>query len=190
MGDADVILGIKIKKTKDGFSLCQSHYIVKMSKKFNNFDVTLVKTPYHPNIHLKKNKGSSIFQTEHAKIIRSVTFLMNSTRPKIPYAISRVSLYTHNPSNEHQEALFRLLKYLRSTINWCLHFNNFLLCQKDFVTQIGFLTMMKLALLVVMCLHLVDKPSRGSLPSKLVQLTLPWKMNSLILSWQVEKYNG
>ena len=27
LGEADVILGIKLSKTKNGFSLCQSHYI-------------------------------------------------------------------------------------------------------------------------------------------------------------------
>ena len=32
MGEADVILGIKIHKTNTGFSLSQSHYIEKMLK--------------------------------------------------------------------------------------------------------------------------------------------------------------
>ena len=54
MGEADVILGIKIQKTNTGFSLSQSHYIEKMLKKFKHFDVTPVRTPYDPSIHLKK----------------------------------------------------------------------------------------------------------------------------------------
>lgn len=33
LGEADVILGIKIKKTENGFSLNQSHYIEKLLKK-------------------------------------------------------------------------------------------------------------------------------------------------------------
>jgi len=32
LGEADVILGIKLSKTKSGFSLCRSHYIEKMLK--------------------------------------------------------------------------------------------------------------------------------------------------------------
>ena len=35
MGEADVILRIKIRKTNDGFSLSQFQYIEKMLKKFN-----------------------------------------------------------------------------------------------------------------------------------------------------------
>ena len=51
MREADVILGIKIGKTNTDFSLCQSHYIEKILKKFNHFDVTPVRTPYDPTIH-------------------------------------------------------------------------------------------------------------------------------------------
>jgi len=79
MGEPDVILGIKIQKTNTSFSLSQSHYIENMLKKFNQFDVTPVRTPYDPSIHLKKNKGSSASQNEYVKIIGSVMFLMNFT---------------------------------------------------------------------------------------------------------------
>jgi len=65
MGEADVILGIKIQKTNTGFSLCQSHYIGKMLKKFNQFDVTPVRTPYDLSIHLRKNKARNVSQTEY-----------------------------------------------------------------------------------------------------------------------------
>jgi len=44
-GEADVILGIKLGKTKNGFSLCQSHYIEKMLKRFKSFDVVPMRTP-------------------------------------------------------------------------------------------------------------------------------------------------
>ena len=54
MGEADVILGIKIQKTNTGFSLSPSHYIEKMLKKLNKFDVTTVRTSYDPSIQLRK----------------------------------------------------------------------------------------------------------------------------------------
>ena len=101
LGEADVILGVKIRKTENGFSLCQSHYIEKILKKFECFDETPVRTPYDPSISLKKNNGDSVSQAEYAKIIGSVMYLMNYTRPDIAYAVSRLSRYTHNPNNEH-----------------------------------------------------------------------------------------
>ena len=125
-------LGVKIKRTLNGFSLCQSYYNEKMVKKFYYFDVFPVRTPYHPSIHLKKNKESSVSQTEYAKIIVSVMFLMNYTRPDIAYVVSRLSRYTKNPSSEHWNALHWLLRYLRGTMNWFLHFNKFSIVLESF----------------------------------------------------------
>lgn len=76
----------------------------KVLKKFNSFDVVPVSTPYDPSIHLTKNLGESVSQSEYAKVIGSLMYLMNSTRPDIAYAVSRLSRYTHNPSNDHWNA--------------------------------------------------------------------------------------
>jgi len=84
-----------------------------------------MRTPYDRSRHLKKNKVPSVSQTEHAKIIGSVVFPINYTQPDNGHVVNRLSRYTHNPSKEHWDALFRLLKYLRGTMNWCLHFNKF-----------------------------------------------------------------
>jgi len=101
LGEVDVILGIKIRKNNSGFSLCQSHYIEKALKKLNCFDVAPIRTPYDPSTHLKKNNGPSVSKSEYAKIIGSAMFVMNFTRPDIAYVVSRLSRYTHNPSQEH-----------------------------------------------------------------------------------------
>jgi len=120
--EADVILGINLRKTNTGFSWCQSHYIEKVLKRFNSFDVVLMRTPFGLSIHLKKNRGSSVSQIEYAKIIGSMLFLMNYTHPDIAYAVSRLSRYTHNPTKEHWDALHCLLRYLKGTMDWCSHF--------------------------------------------------------------------
>ena len=133
-------MGVKIKRTLNGFSSCQSHYNKKMLKNFDCFNVVPVKTPYFPRIHLNKIKEFSVSQTKYAKINGSVMFLMNYTRPDIAYVVSRLSRYTHNPSSEHWNSLHRLLRYLRGTMNWCLHFNKFSVvlasfCDADWLTD-------------------------------------------------------
>ncbi len=76
-----------------------------------------MRSPDDPSIHLKKNSGSPVSQSEYAKIIDSVMFLMNCTHPDIAYAVSRLSRYTHNPARKHWNAMTRLLKYLKGTMN-------------------------------------------------------------------------
>lgn len=125
MGEADVILGIKLEKTEHGFLLSQSHYVDKVLKRFNCDELSISKSPYDMSVHLKKNLGSPVSQSEYAKIIGSVMYLMNCTRPDIAYVVSRLSRYTHNPSNEYWVALYRLLKYLKGTSDWCLHYSRY-----------------------------------------------------------------
>ncbi|GJR08216.1 retrovirus-related pol polyprotein from transposon TNT 1-94 [Tanacetum coccineum] len=46
MGEADVILGIRIPKNSNGYILTQSHYIEKNLKKFRHYDDRPVVTPF------------------------------------------------------------------------------------------------------------------------------------------------
>ncbi|GJZ01531.1 zinc finger, CCHC-type containing protein, partial [Tanacetum coccineum] len=45
IGEADVILGIRIKHKSNRIAISQSHYIEKVLKKFNYFDCTSLSTP-------------------------------------------------------------------------------------------------------------------------------------------------
>ena len=125
LGEVDTILGVRVLRNPEGISLSQSHYVEKVLRKFDSFEVIPAKTPYDPNVHLVKNLRDSVSQIEYAKIIGSVMFLMNCTRPDIAYAVSRLSRYTHNPSGEHWNALRRLLRYLKGAIDVKLNFSKF-----------------------------------------------------------------
>ena len=60
LGEADVILGIKIVRSENGISLTQSHYIEKILRKYNHFDCKPVCTPFDPSIKLERNTGEGI----------------------------------------------------------------------------------------------------------------------------------
>jgi hypothetical protein len=122
MGEANVILGIKILRNDDCITLSQSHYIEKVLKRFEYFDLSPMSTPYDSKVHLVKNLGDSVSQERYAQIIGSLMFLTSCTRHDIAYAIGRLSRYTHNPSIEHWNAISRLLRYLKGTINFGLSY--------------------------------------------------------------------
>ncbi|XP_071933569.1 uncharacterized protein [Coffea arabica] len=86
LGEAKIILGVKIIRKGDGIMLSQEHYTERLLRKFENYDVTPVSTPYDANTQLKKNNGDPIAQSKYAQIIGSLMHLMNFTRPDIAYA--------------------------------------------------------------------------------------------------------
>ena len=59
LGEANVILGIKILRDNDCITLSQSHYVEKILKKFEHFDMSPMSTPFESKVHLIKNRGDS-----------------------------------------------------------------------------------------------------------------------------------
>ncbi|CAJ2627642.1 unnamed protein product [Trifolium pratense] len=125
MGEADVILGIKIKRENKGIVITQSHYIEKILKKFNYENCSPVSTPMDPGEKLMPNTGKPVDQLEYSRAIGSLMYAMISTRPDIAYAVGKLSRFTSNPSRHHWHAITRVFKYLKGTMNYGLSYMGF-----------------------------------------------------------------
>ena len=86
------------------------------SKKYNFF---------LPHIHLHKNTGTRTRQLEYSQIIGNVMCLMNYTRPNITYAVSRLSSYISNPSDDYWIALLRVVGYVFKTREYALRYKKY-----------------------------------------------------------------
>ncbi|GJX64147.1 zinc finger, CCHC-type containing protein [Tanacetum coccineum] len=122
MGEADVILGIKIKRDNKGIVITQSHYIEKKLKKFNREDCSPVSTPIDPVEKLKLTTSKPVDQLEYSRAIGCLMYAMTSTRPDIAYPVGRLSRFTSNPSRQHWQAITRMFKYLKGTMNYGLSY--------------------------------------------------------------------
>jgi hypothetical protein len=56
LGEADVILNIKLIKRENGITLSQSHYVEKILNRFGYKDSKSTPTPYDPILILQKNR--------------------------------------------------------------------------------------------------------------------------------------
>ncbi|KAL0342610.1 UNVERIFIED_CONTAM: hypothetical protein Scaly_1923600 [Sesamum calycinum] len=66
MGNADVILGIKLIHSTDGTIISQSHYVEKIIEKFGYQNSRIAKTPYDFSVALLKNEsGVSVAQLRY-----------------------------------------------------------------------------------------------------------------------------
>ncbi|GJT63596.1 zinc finger, CCHC-type containing protein [Tanacetum coccineum] len=120
MGEADVILGIRIKHGSNRIAISQSHYIEKVLNKFNYFDCTLVSTPMDTSEKLMPNNGQAVSQLKYSRVSGCLMYAMTCTRPDIAFAIGKVSRYTSNPGTQHWQAIQRVLKYLKKTMDYRL----------------------------------------------------------------------
>nr|GEW29745.1 zinc finger, CCHC-type [Tanacetum cinerariifolium]GEW44197.1 zinc finger, CCHC-type [Tanacetum cinerariifolium] len=122
MGEADAILGIKIKRKNKRIVITQSHYIEKIIKKFNREDCSPVSTLMNLIEKLKPNTGKLVDQLEYSRAIGYLMYVMRSTRSDIAYVVGRVSRFTSNPSRHYWKAIKRVFKYLRGTKDYGLSY--------------------------------------------------------------------
>ncbi|KAK4352611.1 hypothetical protein RND71_028129 [Anisodus tanguticus] len=125
LGVADLILGIRIHKTPQGLALSQSHYIERVLDKFKYLNFNVAKTPIDVSFALQKNEGESDSQLDYARVLGSLMYIMNCTRPDIACAISKLSRFTSNPNQTYWMAMKRVLGYLKHTQTYALHYNKY-----------------------------------------------------------------
>ena len=113
MGLANVVMGIKIPRVSNGLILSQTHYVDKILGKFNKDNNNVSKTPLNMSLHLSKNRAKSISQVEYARVIGSLMYLTNCTRPDLTYSVSKLSRYTTNAGVDHWKVIVRVLRYLQ-----------------------------------------------------------------------------
>ncbi|KAL0309114.1 UNVERIFIED_CONTAM: Retrovirus-related Pol polyprotein from transposon TNT 1-94 [Sesamum radiatum] len=126
MGEADVILGIKLIRSTDGITIYQSHYVEKIIEKFGYQNSRIAKTSYDSSVSLFKNEsGVLIAQLRYSQIIGSLQYLANGTRPDISFSVSKLARYTSCPNKIHWGALDRVLRYLKGTVSLAIHYGRF-----------------------------------------------------------------
>ena len=101
LGEADVILNIKLIKGENGITLSQSHYVDKILSRFGYVDSKPSPTPYDPSVILRKNKKNAKDQPRYSQIIDSLMYLASTTRPDILFAVSKLSRFMSNPGTDH-----------------------------------------------------------------------------------------
>ncbi|GJX03962.1 zinc finger, CCHC-type containing protein [Tanacetum coccineum] len=91
MGEADVILGIRIKHESNGIAISQSHYIEKVLKKFNYFTCTPVSSPIDTSEKLMLDIGQALSQLEYSRVIGCLMYAMTCTRPNIAFVVAKLT---------------------------------------------------------------------------------------------------
>jgi len=122
IGVVNVILGIKISRIPKEIIISQFHYIESVLKKYNILEESPAKTYIDSSLHLFKNTGECVSQLKYSQVIGSLTNITNCTRPDTTYDVNKLSKFTSNPIYDHCKTLIRVLRYLKYTLTYGLHF--------------------------------------------------------------------
>ena len=79
----------------------QSQNVEKVLSRFCYSDYKTASTPYDASVVLRKNKQIMKDQLRYSPIIGSLVYLASATRPDISFAVSKLSRFVSNPSDDH-----------------------------------------------------------------------------------------
>ncbi|KAI0991844.1 hypothetical protein K3495_g16343, partial [Podosphaera aphanis] len=129
LGEMKMFLGMRITRDRQNRKLWldQQQYLERILTKFGipNAKHRPVSIPLdgYENLSPAGREETRIDPTEYSMIIGSLMFAMVYTRPDIAFALGRLSQYMKEPTEKHGQALKKLMRYLRFTVDYRLRFS-------------------------------------------------------------------
>jgi Reverse transcriptase (RNA-dependent DNA polymerase) len=112
LGPLHYFLGIEVVSSPNGIFLSQQKYVLELLHETGMLGCRPANTPIDPNHGLKGGVSDQVDQERYQRLVGRLIYLSH-TRPDISYAVSVVSRYMHDPRVMHQEAVDRILRYLK-----------------------------------------------------------------------------
>ncbi|GJU79919.1 retrovirus-related pol polyprotein from transposon TNT 1-94 [Tanacetum coccineum] len=120
MGQMSFFLGLQVSQSPRGIFINQSKFALEILKKFGMDSCDPVDTPMVDRLKLDEDPlGIPVDQTRFRSMVGSLMYL-TASRPDLVFAVCMCARYQASPTKKHLEALKRVFRYLRGTINWGL----------------------------------------------------------------------
>mgnify|MGYP002712310054 CR=1 FL=1 len=116
LGQVHDYLGLRITETETSFDLCQSVYIRKLLKEFNMEDCKVTNVPMS-NLYQHNNEEEINESLPIQKLLGSLIYIANRTRPDICFAVNWLSRFIKKPTNSLWLAAKQILRFLAGTVD-------------------------------------------------------------------------
>ncbi|TXG67201.1 hypothetical protein EZV62_008476 [Acer yangbiense] len=117
LGELHHFLGIEVHQSKNGFFTSQENYAKEILRKFKMENANPVSTSCITGLKLSKNgEGKLVDSTLFQSLVGNLMYL-TTTRPDIMYDVSLISRFMEKPFSNHGEAIKRILRYVRGTLD-------------------------------------------------------------------------
>jgi hypothetical protein len=116
LGKMRYFLGVEVTQSVKGIFIHQQRYPREILSKFGMEDCNFLCNSIVPGNKLTKNEGGKCVEAINFKqIIGSLMYLL-VTRPDLAYSVCLIARYMERPTEMHQAAVKRILRYLKGNI--------------------------------------------------------------------------
>ncbi|GJR70337.1 retrovirus-related pol polyprotein from transposon TNT 1-94 [Tanacetum coccineum] len=118
MGQMSFFLGLQVSQSPRGIFINQAKYALETLKKYGMISLFLTcRTPMVDRLKLDEDLiGIPVDQTRFRGMVGSLMYL-TASRPDLVFAVCMCARYQAKPTKKHFEAIKRVFRYLKGTIN-------------------------------------------------------------------------
>ncbi|XP_018505520.2 uncharacterized mitochondrial protein AtMg00810-like [Pyrus x bretschneideri] len=124
LGLLHYFLGLQISYTSEGLFVSQTKYINELVDKVDLQDSKPCATPCLPYHRLLKDDGKSYHSPDQYRSVVGALQYLTFTRPNIAFSVNQACQFMHNPMISHVLAVKRILRYLKGTSTYGIHFKS------------------------------------------------------------------
>lgn len=122
LGIMKYFLGMEVYQSKDEIFICHTKYAQDMLNKFDMIDCHPSPTPSAHGEVLCRDDGADLVDEKTYRSIVGRLIFLTHTRLDITNSFSLVSRYMINPSEIHMKAAKRILRYVKCTLKFGIHY--------------------------------------------------------------------
>ena len=113
LGVPKYFLGVEIARNKKGILISQRKYTMDLLRDTGMLGCKPSAVPMDPLKKLRLDSGKPMKDpSKYRRLIGRLLYLC-ITRPDVTFAVHKLSQYVSNPTDEHWEAVERILRYLK-----------------------------------------------------------------------------
>ena len=123
LGSMRYFLGMEVARSDKGIFISQRKYILDLLDETGMLGCRPADSPIEMNHHLKGDMGERTDRERYQRLVGKLIYLAH-TRPDVSYAVGIVSQFMHDPCTAHLDAVYHILRYLKSTPGKGILFSN------------------------------------------------------------------
>ncbi|XP_026435825.1 uncharacterized protein LOC113333613 [Papaver somniferum] len=132
LGDLHNFLGLEVKRYASSIFLSQTKYALDLLNKHDMLGAKPCSSPVCVGTKFSATDGVPLSDpTSYRSMVGALKYL-TWNRPEICYAVNQVCQFMQSPISEHLTAAKRILRYIKSTVDYGILFNKGLLAVHGF----------------------------------------------------------